>query len=125
MTDFGKRSYEKYYDRGDPSDWDFEEPAFTTDGNWHDLDLSSIIPSGNILVHFFASLRDDQVNSLMWYREKGNTNQMNVALSRTLVANYSIDFTFFLLSDSSRKIEYKASNLTFTINLLHVRGWFL
>lgn len=40
-----------YIDRGDPPSWDYSKTDFTTDGQWHTLNLRSIVPEGASLVH--------------------------------------------------------------------------
>lgn len=125
MTDFGKRSGHRYIDRGDPSAADFIITDFTTDGAWHDLDFSSIIPPGAVLVHFYLTLQDNDAFSYIQFRKKGNSNAVNLEVCMELIANLSFYWGLFVSCDSDGVIEYLASNTTFTSVIIIVRGWFI
>lgn len=113
-----------YTGRGDPAVSDFSLAAFSTNGAWQDLDLSSIVPPSAKLVHFWAAVSDDAVNSYIMFRKKGNVNERNVSTLRTQVVNQLVDGDIHVECDSSQIIQYKASNLVFSSIDLTVRGWF-
>lgn len=110
-----------YNDRGDPAARDFT--AFTTDGNWYDLDLSSIVPVGTKAVNCICVIGDNLVNQIFTFRKKGNSNDIAVATCRTQIANQNIDFNFVVACDTDRVIQYRASNTAWTTNLLTIIGW--
>ena len=110
-------------DRGDPSDWDFDEGDLTTDDTWRDLDLSSIVPAGARFVIIGGYIVDDAVGSAILFRENGNSNEYNRGGMSTQVINTGKGLNITVACDSSRIIEYKASNVTFTGIKIVVRGW--
>ena len=115
-----------FVDRGDPSAFDFSIGDLTTDATWRDLDLSSIIPAGAKAVLFSATVRDDDAaNSVFQLREKGNSNTHNVAAIRTQAAAVTQELALIVVPDSDRKVQYKASNVTWNKIDLLVRGWWL
>lgn len=112
-------------DRGDPADYDFTTGNFTTDDNWHDLDLSSIVPSGATWVKVKVVFTDDAVDSYLALRKNGNTNTRVSLSNKVRVANKTHYITGFVPCDSNRVIEYIATNTTFTTISLVVTGWVL
>ena len=112
-----------YIDRGDPSSYDFNETDFTTDLQWHDLDLSSIVPEGAKLVHIRVRLACFDLAGLQ-FRKKGNNNGINTAIMKLQVANIFYYEDLFVACDSDRKIQYLASNVTWDNLDVTIRGWF-
>jgi hypothetical protein len=125
LTDFGKRSGILYLDRGDPSRYDYSLTDFTTDGNWHDLDLSAIMPFVNILIKMFVMINDNASETYLMFRRKGNSNSFNIHRLRISVANISTSQLFEIMCDKNGKIEYKATDTTFASIDLTVCGWFI
>ena len=115
----------KYVDRGDPAAYDFDQTVLVTDGAWHDLNLSSIVPAegASHLVHLCFNIVDDSAGKYIQFREKGNSNAYNVLDLINQVANFPIIYDGFVLMDSSRVIEYRCSNTVFTTLGIVVRGW--
>jgi hypothetical protein len=114
-----------YVDRGDPSAYDVQLGALTTDATYRDLDLSSVVPVGGIAVHISAIFTDDAVGNILAFRENGNSNTYNILIGRTQVADVASYIDGIVRLDANRVIEYYASNTTWTsINIL-VRGWFI
>lgn len=116
-----------YIDRGDPNAWDFTLGNLTTDGTWRDLDLSGIVAAGgaNRLVKISVEITDDAVGYTFAFRQNGRTNAYAQAGRKTQVANQSFQATLDVLCDANRKIEYYASNTTWTSINLVVRGWWV
>lgn len=112
-------------DRGDPAAWDFDLTDLTTDGAWHDLDLSSVAPAGALAVILFTQVKDDATNSYLMFRKNGNSNEYNVSATRTLLADVYIGHQHTVFLDSSRVIEYKATSTTFTEIYIIVCGWII
>lgn len=114
-----------YVDRGDPSSADFSAFGLTQNGQWHDLDLSSIIPAGAIAAHLALQVSDGLVSQLLRIREKGNSNTYNCLFALTVVANVYTYAQGFVLLDGDRKCEYDASNTTWSTMNVTVRGWLI
>jgi hypothetical protein len=115
----------KFTDRGDPAAYDFTVGSFTVDNAWgHYLDLSGIIPAGTTAVVLRISCTNSAANENIGFRKKGNSNAVNVAYARVMVAGISNDDDLVITVSSDRMIEYKCNNGgTWTgINVV-VAGW--
>lgn len=125
MTDFGKRVGHRYVDRGDPSAADFLNTDLTTDGAWHDLDLSSIVPAGAVSVHLRVDVKDDAAYNYIQFRKSDNSNLLNMQICMEMIANLSFFYGIIVSCNSDRFVEYYASNTTFTSINIVIRGWFI
>ena len=112
-----------FVDRGDPSAWDWTHATLTTDGNWHDLDCSAIVPTGTKVIYFRMYLQDDVAGSYLFLRKKGNSGTYNAAGLRVPAANADIEGNSWVSCNSSRMVQYMASNVAFTVVGLLVRAW--
>jgi len=116
-------NFRGFEDRGDPNAWDFTLGDLTTDGAWHDLDLSGIVPDGAKAVLLRIDLEDDAINSQLLLRKKGNANAVNMIESLTQVANQDYVVDAVCPCSDERYLEYKASNLVWTEIDIVVKGW--
>jgi len=114
-----------YVDRGDPVAADKIVGDFTTDGGWHTLDLSAIVPAGATVIHLRIRIKDDLTQTHLHLQKNGNTGATNVLIAETLVANVDHHFSGFVSCDTDRKLSYHATNTTITTLSLYVRGWFI
>jgi len=119
-----KTPSDEYVDRGDSSEYDFNVEDFTTDLQWHDLDLSSIVPEKAKLVHMRIRLSTPSLAGIN-FRKKGNTNAVNTSTMKTQVANVYYYEEFFVPCDVNRMIQYMANNVSWTVLDVTVRGWFI
>lgn len=114
---------DKFHDRGDPSSHDFLVGDLTTDGAWHDLDLSAIVPDGATTVSLIIEIQDNVANSSVSFRKNGNSNTIIDPSFREVVANVTIFGQRKVACDSARIIEYSASNLVLTALNVTVASW--
>lgn len=114
-----------FVDRGDPGPQDFETENFTTDGAWHDLDLSDIIPAGTKAVALRIGIMDNEIGSYIQLRTKGNTFTTNSSGFETQIADIAIAGDFIQHPDSSRLLQYRTINRVFTLIQITVKGWWL
>lgn len=114
-----------YVDRGDPSDWDFEETDLTTDETWNELDCSSVVPAGAVAIIFCGYISDDAAGSYLLFRKNGNTNSYNKGSVTAAVANQGFDFQVIVGCDADRKVQYYGKNVTFTAIKICIAGWFI
>lgn len=111
--------------RGDPTSYDFQVGDLTTDGVWHDLDLSGIVPEGASAVILKLIVADDSATSEIHFRKKTGTTNLNQWSTKTRTVTFSKYQQGIVFCDTNRVIQYWASNTTWTtINLLVV-GWFI
>jgi hypothetical protein len=114
-----------FVDRGDPSAHDFAVGDLTTDGSWHDLDLSGIVPAGAKAVLLGVQVIDDTVNVGIGFRRHGNSYGINAGYFMEIVANGNLRGTLIVPCDSNRVIEYLANNNIFSTINITVMGWFI
>lgn len=110
-------------DRGDPSGYDKQLSDLTTDGTWRDLDLSAIVPDGAKAVILRVNVQDDAAGNEFDLRKNGNSNAYNTFEIRTQVSGVSNIQSGIVFCDTSRVIEYYATNTTWTHIYLVVLGW--
>ena len=114
-----------YVDRGDPAAVDFTVGDLTTDGAFHELDLSGIVPAGTKAVHIRVVVSDDLISQAFLLRKKGNTNAINTVSAITQVANIAISKDGIVSCSTDRKLEYSATNTTWTWITILVKGYFI
>ena len=112
-----------YADRGDPVSADYDKGDLIRDNNWHEMDLSAIVPSGvkAILVHIrLLSVMGGKVFRL---KKLGTSGSYNTAITSTHVSNIN-DYADKIVSlDDDRKIEYRTSLDPWTVIQVTVKGW--
>ncbi len=122
-------TYMNFVDRGDPAAADYTETGskavFNTDGNWHDLDLSSVVPSGAYAILIQLAVQHTSASINFSLRKKGNSNSVNIATVRTQVASVSIVQQVVVTCDANRVIQYLGANSAYSSIVLTVVGWWL
>ena len=112
-------------DRGDFGAYDWSIGAgLTADGAYHELDMSAIVPAGARAVLLRFSLADNLASQRVYLRSADNTGTLNVAITRTQVANVIYDGTKTLPCSADRKIDYKITTGIDTFYLGVMSWWF-
>jgi len=116
----------RFIDRGDPSESDFVLTDMPTTGAWADLDLSAALPAGTKAVVIDVGWMDSvDINKVIRFRTKGNSNEKNCNRSYTQVAavwNYN---TMTIPTGGLQEIQYYRSagaNLAADCVII---GWFI
>jgi hypothetical protein len=112
-----------FVDRGDSATHDWDQTTLTTDGAYHDLDCSPVVPAGAKAILFRVTISDNLVQQSFIMRENGNSNAINKSIVQTQVANVINDADMIVACDSDRVVEYGASNTTWTNINIAIRGW--
>ena len=107
----------------DPAALDYAVGALTTDGATHDLNLSAIVPVGAKAVLFAVGIQDDATNKSFTLYKKGQTYLFNYAGGNIIVVNLPHYFEAVVECDANRVVSYIASNTTWAIIDITVRGW--
>ena len=102
---------------------DFVLADFTTDGEWHELDLSSILPEDAKLIDVYVHIQDNLVGNFFTLKSYGEVNSYNVIEVHSEVANTENDTEGFLYVGDKRIIQYKATDTVFTNIKLTIRGY--
>jgi len=109
---------------GNISSYDLTETGMTTDGNWHEWDISSVVPEGARRVHISALFRDDAVGKALGFRKNGD-GSYDPTYRYTQVADADYGCDYIVPVDDAGIIEYYASNTTWTSIDLKIRGWWI
>ncbi len=115
--------YKMFVNRGDPANYDFTLTDFTTDGNWHDLDLSGIIPATARALLFEVEIDNNVSNKHAIFKKYGQTNDINHFDAETKLATPHESYMGILAVDGNRKISYKIDSSGWSDFDFIVRGW--
>lgn len=108
----------------DPSTYDWTKSSFTADSSYHDLDCSSIVPSGASGIIFTYYIMDNLNDKQFRLRKNGNSYSHEIGIAYT-VANKYVGGNFWIPCDSDRKVEYYLTSTTWSYVYLSVIGWVL
>jgi hypothetical protein len=108
-----------------PASHDFVVGDFTTDGNYHDLDLSTIVPANAKEVIISVEVRDDLAQQAVVIKKKGYMSDTTSPSIKTQVANVSIADFFRVPIGSDGIVEYLISNTTWTSISVDVVKWLI
>lgn len=96
-----------FTDRGDPVNPDWTHATLTIDGAYHDLDCSSIVPSGAVAIGFTCYFKHTTVQGkAMLLRKNGNSNSSALVGAYTYLANQTVRFNGVVACDANRVVEY-------------------
>jgi len=109
--------------RGDPNAIDFNAASFTTDGAWHTLDLSAIVPQYAKGVCLSVLLKGNLVAKGFWFARNGQAFGRNAFRGLTQIANQVIALDGVVAVDTDRKIQYLFHNITWLQIDVTVKGW--
>lgn len=115
----------KFYSRGDPASFDFGQGDLSTDGNWHTLDLSAIIPIGKPVVRLFVQLNDDTLGTSVKFRSTNIVNNINMTHLNVRIVNQDLNYRVMIQADADGKISYWTSAIAFSKLNIAVCGWFV
>lgn len=114
-----------YVDRGDTFPEDFSTVDLVTDGAFHELDLSAIVPAGAVLVLIHCGFSGTSAPANAAFRKPGYITGWNVAAVTLLVAGLARRPDVIVPLSPDRKIEYKFAGPGWTAQDMTIRGWWL
>ncbi len=113
----------KYKERADV-DWDLREGSMICDGAWHDWDISGIVPANATHVQVKLYVYDNLVDRNLYVRTKGRTEASSSVMVGTQAANIPTFICGIIKIGTDTKLEYCATNDTFTEIRAVIMGWF-
>lgn len=114
-----------FVDRGDHAVHDFTTGDFIVDGDWHDLDLSSIVAENAKGVAFRIRIKTSVIGMTAEFRTKGNIKSFNMGGINTVVADVNHVGDCIIPLKTDRKIEYSLFGTGLQALYLNVKGWWL
>ena len=114
----------KLFTKADQESYDFLKTDLTTDYQYHDLDLSNIIPPGTIAVQIWGAFKSDTVQSEISLATKGYSGNYLKALFFQPIVNEGFGFSTILPVSKDRKIKYRISDVNWVYINLQIVCWF-
>lgn len=110
--------------RAGGSSIDFRESVLTTDNQYHDLDLSSIIPLGAkaALIHCRGETSD--IAGIGYLKRKGQLGAPAHCVIRPQIADHAVGAIVPVALEAARIVEYKFSNVTWDYISITIKAWF-
>jgi len=112
-----------FVNRGDPAVPDWGEGDLIVDTDWHELDLSAIVPEGAKGVLFKALGRHAAFGKRFELRPHGHAQTQNICEIQTLVAGAFHHADWVCPCDGDRKIDYMLETPAWITVILTVKGW--
>lgn len=112
-----------YHNRQAPYKHDFKVTDFTWDGEWHDLDLSSIVPEGAKAANLHATFHHSDIAVIGYFRSKDVINIHATCQARPQIANHFNCFRRAVGLDANRVIQYMFTTGPWDEFLMSVKGW--
>jgi len=114
-----------WVDRGDPASNDWNVGDLIKDGTWRDLDCSGIVPAGTTTIAFKVIMSNSVSISMDFHlRKNGNSNSVNEFRLTNQLIDVDISGFGIVPCDSSRFVEYNASDSDFWTTLsVVILGW--
>ena len=94
---------------------------FTTDGAWHELDLTDILPAAPCCARFFCVVEDNLPSDLEFRRPAGAGVE---AFIPAISAGRPNGLEFSVNLNGQTGVEYRATNTVWTTIELTLTGWF-
>lgn len=114
-----------FVDRGDPTAVDFMHADLIIDSQWHDLDLSGIIPKGTKRVDFRILATSISIPKMLEFKTKGNMSGYNISKICTQVASIAISHDLNVVPNADGIIQYRIDEEATLILYMTISGWFI
>lgn len=112
-------------DGGNPLGWHYNIGDFTTDGSYHDLDLSAYVPVGAKFVLLRVNLLNSTANKACAFRKNGISQVYNNDYIYCQVAWVSYSQNVIVAVDDDRVIEYAFASGGWSQIDISIAGWIL
>lgn len=111
-------------ERPDPALWDYSVSDFVTDGTWHDISFSPIVPAGVVAVLLRIQFKDNTVGAKVVFKKKDQVNGINAVVVKIEKANVQRDVDRVAFVDHNQMAEYLVTNTIITELDVSIRAWF-
>jgi len=120
-TDIGRA--QGWHARDNPASDDFDQDDLIDDLDWHELDLSAIVPAGAKCVSMHIRALNTDVGKVIYLRQHGYTATFGTCSARIIVAGLDHAWYRPLGISTDRKIDYRMSIGGWTSVRFGFRGW--
>ncbi|MBA7526366.1 hypothetical protein ES705_18528 [subsurface metagenome] len=111
--------------RGALTGWDFSIDDLTADSNWHDLDLSSIIPAKATFVLLNLIIDNITAERSIRFRTKTVSGETYYAALHAQFGGRLTDGHYIVALDANRVIQYRATASGWIRLDINVIAWWL
>ena len=108
----------------DQQTYDFELEDFTRDYQYHDLDLSGIIPAGTKAVLLWGAFKSDTADCEGSLAQSGHTGAYLKSIRFEPVAGIGCNIDCLMPIHPDRKIRYRFSNVNYNYINLNIVAYF-
>lgn len=112
-----------FVDRGDTFPYDWTEATLDLDGQWHVLNVSTIVPAGARAILFRLQIKAPDINRKFFLRKAGHVLPPNRVTAMTTVADVATWQDVIVAVGDVRWVEYYAHPVTWSTVRLHIAGW--
>lgn len=114
-----------FVDRGNALDYDWKLGDFTTDNNWHDLDVWFAVPTNAKGILLECKIKTNIIGSNVQLRSNAYASSYNIAALIAQVAGVRVANNMIVAHAGDQLIEYRASNVIWADIFLTIRGYWL
>jgi homoserine acetyltransferase len=114
----------KFFAKPDQQSYDFTLSDFTRDYQYHDLDLSGIIPAGTKAVLLWGAFKSDTADCEGSFAQSGHTGEYLKSIRFEPVANIGCNIDCLMPVNTDRKIRYRFSNVNYLYINLNIVAYF-
>lgn len=114
-----------YVSRGNIPDFDFGVNDLIADSQWHDLDISHIVPSGERLVKVVFAVQAAVNTPGLILRHPGHTNNRNNIRTGNCPPGRCIWESGDVLCNVDGKLKYYLYTGTYNTIHITIRGWWI
>jgi len=120
LSGFEGNRYDGAKWRGNAGSVDANEGDIITDGNWNNLDLSSVTPKGQYLLNLRVRISDSSTGRSISFRSGRGTSGFNRSVCESIIANQSLEFDIWVQA-SNGVIQYLSNGID--ICRITVKNW--
>jgi hypothetical protein len=114
-----------FVSRGDIASADFTQATLNLNANWHDLNISSIVPAAAKAVLVRLYIYATEVNKLLGIRPKGFALGGHYSGLRSQVANTEAESSMVMDLGTGGLLEYYGTDTTLYYAYITILGWFI
>lgn len=124
MKGIGSPAGDKFFNRGDPATFDYDQNTIFVEDTWTGLSLSTIIPAKTTAV--LLSVMAEDVGGMplpLRFRTTGNSNEKNISMVLSMAIGLNYYHDLLMPTGGAQSIEYHIPVDGIGLIQLTVKGW--